>query len=104
MFVLRIALWLDFAINLLYGLELLLLPAMLVETGGSTAPDFGWLRWSGGVLLAVAYGCFRVIRKPKGQDVFVTTIIVMGFLNSLEHPILGPPRSSVASAHGTAAG
>ena len=85
--VLKVGLWLDFALTLLYGIELLFLPGMLATVGGGTIPDFSWLRWSGGILVAVAYGCFRAARHPEGRDLFVTMMIVMGFLNALGHVI-----------------
>jgi hypothetical protein len=46
----------------------------LVKLSGSDPVFHGWLRWSGGILVALSIGAFLVFRKPEGQGIFVTTI------------------------------
>ena len=40
----------------------------------------GWLRWSGGVIIAFGIGAILTYLKPKGQGIFVTTIAIGALL------------------------
>jgi uncharacterized protein YjeT (DUF2065 family) len=63
-----------FAIVLLiYGIAYLVFPGALVTVSGSTSIPHGWIRWSGGLLVALGIGAIAVSRKPARQAVFVNT-------------------------------
>jgi len=59
---------------IVYGIGYLFMPAKLVEMAGETPVFNGWLRWSGGVLIALGFGAILVYLDPKSQGIFVTTI------------------------------
>ena len=73
---LKIAVLLYAIVCIVYGLAYLFVSDFLVELSGSDPVFHGWLRWSGGVLVALAIGAFLVYRKPEGQGIFVTTIAI----------------------------
>jgi energy-converting hydrogenase Eha subunit E len=59
---------------LVYGVLYLFVPDFLVDLSGG-APVFpGWLRWSGGVLIALGVGAVLAIINPRNQGIFVTTL------------------------------
>jgi len=74
-------------VQLVYGIQLWLVPGWLVAVAGGEAPSYGWVRGSGGVLVALAYGVFRTARRPARQDIFVMTLILACLLNSVGHLI-----------------
>ncbi len=57
-----------------YGLGYFFAPETLVNMSGGEPVHHGWLRWSGGVLIALGIGAILVYLKPKNQGIFVTTI------------------------------
>ncbi len=64
--ILKIGLWLVFALDTIYGLQLLLVPAMYAAaTIGGTPPQFGWVRWAGGMLCGLAFGTLMVVRRTR---------------------------------------
>ena len=69
--------------QLVYGIAFLLSPGLLVTMSAGPAPEYGWLRWSGGILIALAYGTFRVSRNPAGQEIYVTTTVFVCLLNAV---------------------
>ncbi|MBA4409827.1 MAG: hypothetical protein Q8S54_03700 [Bacteroidota bacterium] len=73
---LNAALIIYIVIVLVYGIMYLLVPQVLVEAQGGEPVASGWLRWSGGVLIALGIGSIMVYRNPLKQDAFVVTIIV----------------------------
>ena len=73
---LKIALIIYIIIVLVYGILYLLAPQVLVEAEGGEPVASGWLRWSGGVLIALGVGAIMVYRNPVKQDSFVVTIII----------------------------
>jgi hypothetical protein len=49
---------------LVYGLGFAIVPDSLVELSGSEPVFHGWLRWPGGVLIALGIGAILVFLKP----------------------------------------
>jgi hypothetical protein len=68
---------------LVYGLGFAIVPDSLVELSGSEPVFHGWLRWPGGVLIALGIGAILVFLKPEGQGIFVTTIAIGSLLAGL---------------------
>lgn len=66
------------AINLAYGVPLLLAPDFLWGTiagaGGEAQAALATTRWGGAILLAWAVGAFLLMAVPRGQRTFVTTL------------------------------
>ena len=81
--ILKIALLIYAVVCLIYGLGFFIVPGSLVELSGG-APVFpGWLRWSGGVIIALGIGAILTYLKPKGQGIFVTSIAIGSLLAGL---------------------
>ncbi len=59
---------------IVYGLGYFFTPDTLVNMSGGEPVYHGWLRWSGGILIALGIGGILVYLKPKNQGIFVTTI------------------------------
>ena len=59
---------------LVYGLGFLFIPGVLTDIAGGNPVDASWLRWAGGVLVALGIGALLVLRNLAKQRVFVTTI------------------------------
>ncbi len=71
---LKIVLIIYAIVCLVYGLGFFFFPDTLVNMSGGDPVYHGWLRWPGGVIVAVGIGTILVFLKPKGQGIFVTTI------------------------------
>src|SRR4030067_3621818 len=61
-------------VSLIYGIGYLFVPDSLVNLSGGQPVFHGWLRWSGGVLIALGIGAILVYVNPQHQGIFVTTI------------------------------
>ena len=81
--ILKIALLIYAVVCLIYGLGFFIVPDSLVELSGSEPVFHGWLRWSGGVIIALGIGAILTYLKPKGQGIFVTTIAIGALLAGL---------------------
>ena len=81
--ILKIALLIYAVVCLIYGLGFLIVPDSLVELSGGAPVFHGWLRWSGGVIVALGIGAILTYLKPKGQGIFVTTIAIGALLAGL---------------------
>ena len=71
---LKVVLLIFAVVCLVYGLGYLIVPGYLVEISGGSPVSHGWIRWSGGTLLALAIGAFMAYRHPARQRILVTTI------------------------------
>jgi hypothetical protein len=71
---LKIVLIIYAVICLVYGIGYLLVPNLLVNMSGGQPVFHGWLRWSGGILIALGIGAILVYINPQNQGIFVTTI------------------------------
>lgn len=69
--------------SFVYGFGLLFVPSLLVKLGGTNPVDFGWLRWSGGVIIALGIGCLMVSSKPEKQGIFVTSMALAALFAGL---------------------
>ena len=58
----------------IYGVCMLFFTNFYMEMVGGEPINPNWIRWTGGVLVALAYGAFRVLRNPVKQDVYVSVI------------------------------
>jgi len=72
--ILKIVLIIYAVVCIIYGLGYLFVPDLLVDLSGGNPVFHGWLRWSGGVLIALGIGAILVFLKPVNQGIFVTTI------------------------------
>jgi hypothetical protein len=81
--ILKIALLIYAVVCLIYGLGFFIVPDSLVELSGGEPVFHGWLRWPGGVIVALGIGAILVYLKPKGQGIFVTTIAIGALLAGL---------------------
>ena len=81
--ILKIALLIYAVVCLIYGLGFFIVPDSLVELSGGEPVFHGWLRWSGGVIIALGIGAILTYLKPKGQGIFVTTIALGALLAGL---------------------
>jgi hypothetical protein len=68
---------------LVYGILYFFVPDFLVKLSGGATVFHGWLRWSGGVLIALGAGTVLVYINPKNQGIFVTTIALGCLLTGL---------------------
>jgi hypothetical protein len=80
---LKISLIIYAVVCLVYGLAYLIVPDALVKMSGGEPVFHGWLRWSGGILIGLGIGSLLVAGNPKGQGIFVTTIVLGGLLAGL---------------------
>jgi hypothetical protein len=71
---LKIVLIIFAVVCLVYGLAYFIVPNSMVELSGTDPIYHGWLRWSGGILVALGIGAILVFSKPEGQGIFVTTM------------------------------
>jgi len=89
---LKIVLIIYAVVCLVYGLAYMIVPDALVNMSGGEPVFHGWLRWSGGILIALGIGSLLVVGNPKGQGIFVTTIALGGPLAGLALLLAGMTR------------
>ncbi len=70
-------------VALLYGILFLLVPQSLVSISGSEPVPSGWLRWPGGILVALGIGAFLALKNLSGQETFAITISLVTLLSGL---------------------
>jgi hypothetical protein len=80
---LKVTLALFTIITLGYGIIYLFFPQIQISAAGGEPIEPGWIRWMGGILIALGIGSFMVLRKPEKQGIFVTIACVGAFLFSL---------------------
>jgi MFS family permease len=71
---LKIVLIIFAVVTLIYGIGYLFVPDFLVNMSGGQPVFHGWLRWSGGILIALGIGAILVFLNPQNQGIFVTTM------------------------------
>lgn len=80
---LKITLVLFAIITLGYGIIYLFFPQVQISAAGGEPIEPGWIRWIGGILIALGMGSIMVLRKPEKQGIFVTVGCVGSLLFSL---------------------
>lgn len=71
---LKIILLIYAIVSFIYGICFVFIPQVLVNLSGAEAVSLAWLRWPGGVLIALGIGAVMVYQNPVQQNPFVTTI------------------------------
>jgi hypothetical protein len=71
---LKTALVIYVVVVIVYGILFYLVPESMVKLSGGNPVFHGWLRWPGGVLIALGIGAILVFNKPKSQGIFITTL------------------------------
>jgi len=72
--ILKVALIISAVISFVYGFGFLFVPGLLVSLSRGNPVEFGWLRWPGGIIIALGIGCLMVSSKPEKQGIFVTSM------------------------------
>lgn len=70
-------------IAFIYGILFLIVPEMVVKTSGGGPVPPGWLRWSGGLLVALSFGAYNSLKDPLKETTFVTTLAMANLLCGL---------------------
>ena len=58
----------------IYGFGFLFVPGILFKLIGGNPVEFSWVRWAGGVLIALGIGSLMASGKPEKQSIFVTSM------------------------------
>ena len=77
---LKVVLMIFAVISIVYGIGYFFAPGFLVNLSGDTPVFHGWLRWSGGVLIALGIGAILVYLNPLNQGIFVTAMALGSLL------------------------
>jgi len=70
-------------VTLGYGIIYLFFPQIQISAAGGEPIEPGWIRWMGGILIALGIGSIMVFRKPEKQGIFVTVSCIGSLLFSL---------------------
>jgi hypothetical protein len=70
-------------VSIIYGMGYLIFPGTLVTLSGGNPVEFGWLRWSGGIIIALGIGALMIFRKLEKQGIFVFTMALSTLLCGL---------------------
>jgi hypothetical protein len=80
---LKAALLFSIGVHVFYGIGFFVMPGILRDLAGGTPVELGWIRWSGGALLALAVGGIQAYRNPVHQGSMITTLTVAPLLVGL---------------------
>ncbi|MBA7577633.1 hypothetical protein ES708_19486 [subsurface metagenome] len=72
--ILKVTLIVSAVISFVYGFGFLFVPGILVGLSRANPVEFSWLRWMGGVVIALGIGALMVSSKPEKQGIFVTSM------------------------------
>jgi len=72
---LKIVLIIFAIVSFVYGITFFFAPDYMVSISGTSEEVFhGWLRWPGGLEIAMGIGAILVFLKPENQGIIVTTM------------------------------
>lgn len=80
---LKAALLFSIIVNMFYGFSFFVTPGALRDMAGGTPVELGWIRWAGGMLLALAVGGILAYRDPTDQRSMITTLTLAPLLTGL---------------------
>ena len=80
---LKVVLVIYAVVSLIYGIGFLIVPGVWVRMSESAPVDNGWLRWSGGIIIAFGIGALMVYRKPEKQGPFVFSLALAALLSGM---------------------
>ncbi len=80
---LKLALAFSIIVNVFYGIAFFVTPGILQAMAGGNPVEFGWIRWSGGVLIALAIGGIQTYRSPHKQASAMTILTISPLLVAL---------------------
>jgi hypothetical protein len=80
---LKVALVILGIVSIIYGIGYLIFPGTLVAFSGGKPVEVAWLRWSGGIIIALGIGALMVFAKPEKQGIFVFTMALSTLLCGL---------------------
>jgi len=80
---LKITLLLCAIITLGYGVIYLFFPEFQIKMAGGEPILPGWIRWFGGLLIAIGIGSIMMYRNPVKQGIFVTSLCIGSLLVGL---------------------
>ena len=70
-------------ISLIYGFLFMIVPAWYVDLMGASPVPLVYIRWPGGVLIALGFGAFKYYKNPARGEVFAFTIASATMLGGL---------------------
>lgn len=73
---LKVSLLMFIVVSLGYGVIYLLFPEVEIKAAGGEPIPPGWIRWFGGVFIALGIGAIMIFRNPIKQGIFITTISI----------------------------
>jgi len=73
---LKISLVLIALITLVYGVIYLFFPEVEIKATGAEPINPGWIRWFGGILIALGICSIMIFRNPVKQGIFITSIAI----------------------------
>jgi len=71
---LKVALAIFAIVTIVYGVSQIFFTQGYMEMTGNEPIDPSWLRWPGGVLIALGIAAIMALRNPAKQDIFVIAI------------------------------
>ena len=71
---LKVALAIFTIVTIVYGVSQIFFTQGYMEMTGNEPIDPSWLRWPGGVLIALGIAAIMALRNPAKQDIFVIAI------------------------------
>ena len=80
---LKMALVFSVIVDVFYGFAFFVTPGILQAMAGGNPVEFGWIRWSGGVLIALAIGGVQTYRSPHKQASAITILTIAPLLTAL---------------------